>query len=88
MTKKNNTKIYKEQIKDPNTSNMHKLYLITHFKRLKRIRLTQIILIVAFVLLWEFATFFNLLDSFVFSSPSRIVKTFISKALDGNIFII
>ena len=57
MTKKNNTKIYKEQIKDPNTSNMHKLYLITHFKRLKRIRLTQIILIVAFVLLWEFATF-------------------------------
>ena len=30
--------------------------------------------------------FFDLLDSFVFSSPSRVVKTFISKALDGSIF--
>ncbi len=86
VIKKNNTKIYKTQIKDPNTSSIHKLYLISHFKRLKRIRLTQIIIIVAFFLLWEFATFFDLLDSFVFSSPSRVVKTFISKALDGSIF--
>ncbi|HHX55605.1 MAG TPA: ABC transporter permease [Clostridiales bacterium] len=86
VIKKNNTKIYKTQIKDPNTSSIHKLYLISHFKRLKRIRLTQIIIIVTFFLLWEFATFFDLLDSFVFSSPSRVVKTFISKALDGSIF--
>lgn len=86
MIKENKKKIYKNHIKDPNTSYTHKLYLLAHFKKLKRIRLAQIVIIVAFILLWEIATHINILDSFVFSSPSRIMKTFISKALDGSIF--
>lgn len=86
VIKENKKKNYKNQIKDPNTSHTHKLYLLAYFKKIKRIRLTQIVIILAFVLLWEITTYLNILDSFVFSSPSRIIKTFISTALDGSIF--
>ena len=88
MNKKNqnNKSSYIEQINNPNTSQAHKLYLLTHYKRLKRIRFLQILIIISFIAFWEIATYFKIIDSFVFSSPSRFIKTFIKMSMDGSIF--
>ena len=62
------------------------LYLQAHFKRKRQIRLAQILIIVCFVIFWELATYYNIMDSFIFSSPSRMINTFINMAADGSIF--
>ena len=38
----------------------------------------QILILVFFIFFWEFAARFNLIDSFITSQPSRIVKTFLN----------
>ena len=55
---------------------------ISHTKFLKvqkqkkwLILLAQVFLLFGFIALWEALTYFKILDSFIFSSPSRIVKT-------------
>ncbi|MBO5228302.1 MAG: ABC transporter permease, partial [Lachnospiraceae bacterium] len=37
------------------------------------------------VILWEAATWNGMIDSFIYSSPSRIVKCFVDMFKDGNI---
>lgn len=60
---------------------------IKHMKRVKHtIAAARVLLLVGFILLWEAAADFKWIDSFIFSSPSRIVKTFCSMAADGSIF--
>lgn len=44
-------------------------------RRKKLLILYQIILLFSFLLLWELLAYFKLIDSFLFSSPSRIFKT-------------
>lgn len=64
----------------------HRRY-IDELKRQKRLVLSARILVIVFFLgLWELTTGLGLVDSFVFSSPSRIVRCFISMASDGTIF--
>ena len=60
---------------------------------LKKIRLEQIIIkivqvgIVILILgLWEYLTLKKVLNPFIFSSPSRIIKTIISLAYSGSLF--
>ena len=86
MTKKEKNEIYKKQINDPNTSQNHKLYLETHFKRKRNIRIAQVLIIICFVIFWEIATYYNIIDSFIFSSPSRVINTFIRMTADGSVF--
>ena len=51
-------------------------------KRLKikkiEILVTQILIIVIFILLWEFLASIGKIDSFITSQPSRILKTFLN----------
>lgn len=58
-------------------------YLRTAKGRRRRILLTQIGILTAFVLVWELAARWGLLDSFVFSMPSRIVATYVNMAQNG-----
>lgn len=59
-------------------SDEHKLYL----KKLKRekflIRITQVSIILVFLVIWELLAHFELINTFLFSSPSRIVDTIIN----------
>ncbi|NMB44360.1 MAG: ABC transporter permease [Clostridiales bacterium] len=71
---------------NPTTTEAHKLYLLTHYKKIKRIRILQVLIIVSFIVFWEASTYFNIIDSFVFSSPSRFIRTFINMSMDGSIF--
>lgn len=52
----------------------------------KTIKLTRFLLFLLFLALWETAGYLKLIDTF-FSSPLRIVKTFVSLMDDGFIFI-
>lgn len=69
-----------------NTSPSHRLYL----KRLKNNRrfviISRILIAVIFIGGWELLTRLKIIDSFIFSSPSRIVKCFIELAKSGTIF--
>jgi len=39
---------------------------------------TQIIIVIAFIVLWEVLANMGIIDSFIASQPSRIVKTFMN----------
>lgn len=39
---------------------------------------TQIIIVIAFIVLWEVLANIGIIDSFIASQPSRIVKTFMN----------
>ena len=59
-------------------------------KRMKRMKYmitsARVLLLIGFLLLWEAAAYFKWIDAFIFSSPSRIVKTFLTMAGNGSIF--
>lgn len=50
------------------------------------IKLSRISLLIIILLLWEILTRCKVMNSFIFSSPSRIANTFINMAKDGSIF--
>ena len=54
----------------------------------KRIVLiSRSLLLVGFLILWEVSAFFGFIDSFIFSSPSKIVLCFYSMVKDQSIFL-
>jgi len=60
---------------------------IKSFKRQKfKVLFFRILLFVIFIGSWEVSTHFKLIDSFIFSSPSRITITFINMCKNGQIF--
>lgn len=72
--------------KQPQFSALHykyirKLRLATFF-----VHLSRILLLVLLLGVWELATSINLIDPFISSSPSRIVKTFIELIRESNLF--
>lgn len=56
------------------------------FHRL-RVRIVRTMLLVLLLALWELLAGFGIIDSFIFSSPSRIVRCFLQMAGDGSIFL-
>lgn len=63
-------------------------------KYLKRRRFNQylvwffrILILVVFLALWEIATSFGWMDSFIFSSPSRVVSTFIEMWRENRLYV-
>ena len=58
------------------------------YKRKKHlIAFYRILILVIFVALWEGAVRLGWIDAFIFSSPARIVKSFLSLVPDGVIFM-
>ncbi|MCD8011554.1 MAG: ABC transporter permease [Lachnospiraceae bacterium] len=52
----------------------------------RRIRLGRFLLLLIFLLVWEGSVALGLLNDFIFSSPSRILSTFLTLSRDGSIF--
>lgn len=67
-------------------SNEHVLYL----KKIKRnkiiITISQISLLIGFIILWELLSRFKIIDSFIFSSPTKVMSTLISLYQNNNLF--
>ncbi|MBQ8857763.1 MAG: ABC transporter permease [Lachnospiraceae bacterium] len=51
------------------------------------IKLCQIFILVFFLTIWEIAANSDWIDGFIFSSPSRICKTFYQMCVDGSFFL-
>lgn len=68
-------------------SHGQKLYL----KRLRRhhriVILSRILILIVFLILWEVAADTGVIDSFIFSSPSRVAKCFWEMVMDKTIFL-
>ena len=67
-------------------SDEHKLFL----KRIKRrkilITMTQLFILIMFVLVWELLAKYDVINTFISSSPSRVVKTIIDLYKQNNLF--
>ncbi|TAH68881.1 MAG: ABC transporter permease [Anaerolineaceae bacterium] len=63
-----------------------KAYVRKHLLRTRRIRLYQVIILIGFIAFWEISTHIGIVDSFIFSSPSRVVKTIAKMTVDGQLF--
>ena len=67
-------------------SNAQKNYLLRQKHHRRRVLFCRVALILFFLALWETAAGLGWIDSFIFSSPSRIVGTAASMGQDGSIF--
>ena len=67
-------------------SKAHVDYLKKHKIKKLLITLTQISILVAFILLWELLSRYEIISSFFFSSPSKIIKTLRELYLNGELF--
>lgn len=67
-------------------SEAHKQYLRSLVKYRRKIKFFRILVFVIFLIVWESAADFGLIDAFFFSSPSRIVKWVFSMGKTGELF--
>lgn len=61
-------------------------YIHEHQKRKHRITVWKLAILLVFLVQWELTTRFNIVNSFIFSSPSRILNTCIEMAHSGQLF--
>ncbi len=67
-------------------SKEHKDYLKKIKKQNWLIRISQILIITLFIIIWQLLADFKLINTFIFSSPKNIVNTIISLFNQGNLF--
>lgn len=82
MSRKNK-KVSSESL---NISVAQKAYVRKHVLQKRRIKIYQIIILVGFIAFWEIGTHIGLVDSFIFSSPSGVIKTMIDMSQGGELF--
>lgn len=64
------------------------LHFLNQRRRHKRIvRVSRIAILLSFLFMWEFTANVGIIDSFIFSSPSRIALCFWEMILDRSIFL-
>lgn len=68
------------------TSSEHQDYLQKIHRRKIHIRMSQISILIVFLVLWEVAGNLKWIDPFITSQPSRIIKTLENLASDGSLF--
>lgn len=61
-------------------------FIIRCIRQKQEIRVLQISIFLLFILAWETAARFDLVDPFVFSSPSRMFACFLDLSADGSIY--
>lgn len=62
-------------------------YLLCLKKHKRIIRVSRILILLSFLFLWEFTANVGIIDSFIFSSPSKIALCFWGMVLDKSIFL-
>lgn len=63
------------------------LKFIKKIKKEKRlIRLFQILIILLFIIIWQILADFNVINTFIFSSPKMVIKTIVSLHNDNNLY--
>ena len=67
-------------------SEEHIKYLKNIKKKKRLVCFTQIIIIILFLVMWELLSRFQIINSFLFSSPSNIIKTIKTLIISNNFF--
>lgn len=62
-------------------------YLNMHKKHKRIVRVSRVAILLSFLFLWEFTANVGIIDSFIFSSPSKIALCFWGMVLDKSIFV-
>ena len=70
----------------PEPSAAQRRFLKKRQQKMRTVTLVRILIFLAFLLLWEASARMNLIDAFIFSSPTRVAEAFLSMAADGSIF--
>lgn len=70
----------------PELSAAQRRFLKKRQQKMRTVTLVRILIFLAFLLIWEASARLNLIDAFIFSSPTRVAETFLSMAADGSIF--
>lgn len=71
----------------PDLSSARRAYLQRERRRNTTIRVVQIAVLVFFFLAWETAARFELIDPFIFSSPTRVVATLFTLYRSGDLWL-
>ena len=61
-------------------------FLIHHRRHRWMISILRVLLLLIFLILWEWTSRYEMINSFVFSSPSRVGSCFLDMVRDGSIF--
>lgn len=64
-----------------------KQYLTAYRRGQRIIRISRILIFFSFLFIWEFTANVGIIDSFIFSSPSKIALCFWEMVLDQSIFL-
>ena len=64
-----------------------KEFLAAQLLHRRQVSVSRVMLFILFLALWELAAAFSWIDSFIFSSPSRIGRWLWDMALDGSLFV-
>ena len=67
-------------------SNEHKTFLKKRKRRRFLITLTQILILIVIIVTWELLAKYNIINTFISSSPSRIINTIISLHNQNNLY--
>ena len=70
-----------------NLSDEQKKYLLMHRKHKRIVRISRVLILLSFLFIWEFTANTGIIDSFIFSSPSKIALCFFDMVLDKSIFL-
>lgn len=71
----------------PNASPAQLAYIRQQKRQKMFISVCQIFILVSFLTIWELAVNADWIDGFIFSSPSRICRTFYQMCTDGSFFL-
>ncbi len=71
----------------PEISPAQRKYLHTQKKHRTLVQIFRILILLGFIILWETAAVMGWIDSFIFSSPSRLCQTLWSMCADGSFFL-
>ena len=67
-------------------SSEHKQFLKKRKKRILLITLTQLLILIILITTWELLAKYEIINTFISSSPSRILKTIIDLYKQNNLF--
>lgn len=70
-----------------NTELLHQQYLKDLRREKKIVRIYQLLIFVAFFVLWEAASQYKWIDPLLFSAPSKIWNLLIEKTMDGSLAV-
>ena len=68
-------------------SRTHADYLRTIRRHKHIVHISRILILLSFLFIWEFTANIGIIDSFIFSSPSKIALCFWNMVLDKSIFL-